>query len=207
MDGRMSQPARHSKNHAGFSLIELLVVVAILMILTTMYWGGGKKTQQKKARESCLQNLQKLYISLQIYANENGGKFPIKPGSATAEEPLDLLVPKFTVDTSLFICPASKDQPLASGESLLKGKISYAYFMGRSITDASEPLLCDRLIDNSNKQPGQDAFSTNGKPPADNHGKAGGNFLFCDGGTREVPTRIPFALVPSNAGALLNPRP
>ena len=202
----MVHPARPPQNREGFSLIELLVVVAILMILTTMYWGGGKKSQQKKAQESCLQNLQKLYISLQIYCNENNGRFPVKAGSATSEEPLDLLVPKFTVDTSLFICPASKDQPIASGESLLKGKISYAYFMGRSLTDASDPLVCDQLVDNSPKQPGQDAFSRHGKPPGNNHGKDGGNFLFCDGRTQDVPARIPFALVPPAGGALLIPR-
>lgn len=203
----MKSRAHAPRNGAGFSLIELLIVVAILMILTTMYWGGGKKSQHKKTREGCLQNLQKLYISLQIYGSENGGRFPEKPGAVSSEEPLDLLVPKYTVDTSLFICPASKDQPLASGESLRKGKISYAYFMRRRISDAQEPLLCDRLIDTLPKQPGQNGFSTNGKPPADNHGKDGGNFLFCDGGTQESPARIPIALVSTNGVTLLNPKP
>ena len=79
----------------------------------------------------CGNNLQKIYIALEVFANEHELKFPDKPGALVSAEPLDNLVPLYTSDTSVFICPASKDRPLAAGESLQKHTISYAYYMGR----------------------------------------------------------------------------
>jgi len=202
--GRSSRPSTPSSQ--AFSLIELLITVAIILVLTTMYWGSSSPSRQRQLQVACQKNLQTMFIALQIYANDHSGKFPQVTNARTSEQPLDLLVPRYTSDTSIFICPSSKDSELPSAESILKRKISYAYFMGRSNNDTQEALMCDRLIDILPKTSGQNIFSSTGKPPGNNHGKSGGNFLFCDGHTEASPTRAPFSIVLTQNVVLLNPR-
>src|SRR6266567_5659950 len=112
----------------AFSLIELLITVAIILVLTTMYWGSGSPSRQKQLRAACQKNLQTMFIALQIYANDHSSRFPEVTNASSSEQPLDLLVPRYTADTSVFICPASKNSALPPAESILKRKISYAYF-------------------------------------------------------------------------------
>jgi prepilin-type processing-associated H-X9-DG protein len=77
--------------------------------------------------------------------------------------------------------------------------------MGCYITNATQVLMSDRQVDTQPKSSGQAIFSTTGKGPGSNHGKFGGNFLFCDGHTEMSP---PVATVPlglSDNQWLLNP--
>jgi prepilin-type N-terminal cleavage/methylation domain-containing protein/prepilin-type processing-associated H-X9-DG protein len=189
----------------GFSLLELLLVVAIILILSTLYWSSSAPSRQKAARTACQKNLLKLYISMEIFANEHAGNFPSLPGARRSEEVLDLLVPRYNSDTSIFICPGSRDTILPAGESFLRRKVSYAYYMGRGLTNSQQVLLTDKQVDTKPKAAGQSLFSSDGKPPGNNHGKFGGNLLFCDGHAEMSPAaaRIP---LPVTAGeALLNP--
>lgn len=188
----------------GFSLIELLVTVVLILVLTTLYWSPNKESRQKGLQRSCQKNLQKAYIALEIYANDSGGKFPQKIGAHTSEEVLDALVPKYTSDTSVFICPGSKDSLLVAGESLRSRRISYAYYMGRGLTN-SQVLMSDKQVDTRARAAGETAFSTTGKPPGNNHRQFGGNFLFCDGHVELTPPQVPFALGFGTGEALLNP--
>ena len=193
---------------AGFSLIELLAVVVILLLLLTFYWGpstGGN--HQRRARLDCQTHLQKIHMAMAIYANDHTGRFPESPGAQTSEEALDALVPRYTVDTAVFTCPGSKDAPVPSGESLRQHKISYAYYMGRRATEAQQVLMSDRQVNTQAKGQGEYAFSSTGKPPGNNHGKLGGNFLFCDGHTEVPPPQVPFSLTLTNGVVLLNPNP
>ena len=194
-------------SRAAFSLIEMLVVLAILLILMTSYYSFGSRNHQKEQQKLCRANLEKIYVALQIYANEHDGTFPVVNGAKTSEEPLDVLVPRYTADTQSFICPGSKDDPLPSGESFRNHKISYAYFMGRLSSQSQEPLMSDRLVDTSPKNAGQIIFSTDGKPPGNNHHKYGGNFLFCDGRTEFSPSKASFSIVIPTNVVLLNPKP
>ena len=191
----------------GFSLVELLITLALLLVLTTMYWGFSSRSHQEQQKKACAQNLQKIYVALEIFANEHTNGFPDLPGATTSEEPLAELVPRYTVDTSIFICPGSKDAPLPSGESILRRKISYAYYMGRQQPDASEALMSDRQVDTNSKSAGQLAFSDTGKPPGNNHYKYGGNVLFCDGRVEPTAARLAFSLVVTQGVVLLNPKP
>ena len=185
----------------------MLVVLAILLILTSAYYSFGSRNHQKEQQKRCRANLEKIYVALQIYANEHNEKFPVAEGAKTSEEALDVLVARYTADTQSFICPGSKDDPRPSGESIRNRKISYAYFMGRLSSQSQEPLMSDRLVDTLPKIAGQFIFSTDGKPPGNNHHKYGGNFLFCDGRTEFSPPKALFSLVfPTNV-VLLNPKP
>jgi prepilin-type N-terminal cleavage/methylation domain-containing protein/prepilin-type processing-associated H-X9-DG protein len=200
---RVSDVGRRASG--GFSLIELLVSVAIILILTTLYFGPNNANRQQSLKRACEKNLEKIFVSMEIYANDHSGKFPETPGARTSEEALDVLVPKYTSDTSPFICPGSKDSALPAGESLRGRAISYAYYMGRYQTNSQQVLMSDKQVDTRAKSAGQAAFSTTGKPPGNNHRKFGGNFLFCDGHTEMSPADSPFTLGLTNGEALLNP--
>jgi prepilin-type processing-associated H-X9-DG protein len=200
---RLGTPSARS----AFSLIELLVVLALMIILTTMMWGFGSESHQHAAQRACRQNLEKIYVALQIYANDFSSRLPATTNARTSEEPLSLLVPHYTVDTSIFICPGSKDAPLPSGVSFAGRKISYAYYMGQRTGDAQQPLMSDRQVNTEPKRMGDRVFSTNGKPPGNNHHKYGGNFLFGDGHAELTQPQLSFSLVTTQGVVLLNPKP
>ena len=189
----------------GFSLLELLAVLAIVLIIAALFWRSTSGSERDRQRKNCQKNLQKLFIALEIFATDHGGKFPDVPGARTSAEALDGLVPRYTVDTSLFVCPASNTSPLPAGEAIAKRKISYAYFMGRQRGGAIEALMSDRQVDALAKVAGQLIFSDTGAAPANNHQKTGGNFLFTDGHTEATPARLPFSLVLPQGVVLLNP--
>jgi prepilin-type processing-associated H-X9-DG protein len=191
----------------GFSLIEMLITFMIMMILFTMLYGFGSRKHQLTQKQKCQGNLQKIFIGLQIYANEHTDQFPVATNAQTAEDALDLLVPQYVADTGIFICPGSKDRALTPGVTLKRGRISYAYYMGRQATDANAVLLSDRQIDSRAKALGAQVFSDDGKKPANNHHKYGGNFLFCDGSTRTTSWSTPLPLPLSTNILLLNPKP
>src|SRR6185295_16242857 len=159
-------------DRAGFSMLELILVMALMVILFTMYWSFAAKGRGPSKLKGCQSNLLKIYIALDIYANDHAGFFPAATNAMTPAQALAVLSPRYTVDTSVFTCPGSNDSPLPSGESFAKNKISYAYFMGRSRRDASEVLMCDQLVDALPKVVGQAAFSVTGKAPGNNHGKS-----------------------------------
>ncbi len=195
---------RPARSLAGSALLQILFVVGIILLLFVLYWGGTAGNQAKSKKLMCRENLEKLYTPLIIYANEHSDAFPNKPGAQTSEEALDCLIPKYTVDTDLFICPGSQDKPLPSGDSFGKHKISYAYYMGRKPGDGGEALVSDAQINTLPKGPGAPVFSTDGKPPGNNH-KTGGNFLFCDGHVDSSTPASSFSLATSVKVVLLNP--
>ncbi len=199
---RVPGPAR-----AGFSLVELLITFALMLILTTMMWGFGSANRQRAEKKACQQNLSKIYLAMQIYANDFPGMLPANTNARTSEEALDVLVPRYTVDTSIFICPGGRDSALPEGVSFRKRKISYAYYMGARLIDAQQALMSDRQVNTQPKNAGDFAFSATGKPPGNNHHKYGGNFLFGDGHMEMTPPRVPFSLAITQGVVLLNPKP
>jgi prepilin-type processing-associated H-X9-DG protein len=187
--------------------LELIIVLALLIVLTTLMWSHSSGNYQRTQKERCQDNLQKCYMALQIFANDHASQLPAAPGAATAEIPLSLLVPKYSADTTIFICPGSKDAPLPSGVSFEQRKISYAYYMGRQLTGAPAAVMSDRQVDTSAKAAGQPLFSATGQPPGDNHSKFGGNVLFTDGHVEVCPPAATFALPLGDGVVLLNPKP
>jgi len=192
---------------AGFSLIELLVVLAVLVVISTLYFGFSSPNHQRNQKKNCEQHLQKIFLALEIYANDHAGMFPASANAKTSEEPLDLLAPRYTADTAIFICPGSKDSPLPAGEGLRSNKISYAYYMGRRSGDASAALMSDAQVNTNAKSAGDQVFSTTGKPPGNNHHQHGGNVMFGDGRVERSPVRLEFSLVVTQGVWLLNPKP
>ena len=195
----------------GFSLIELLITAALIAILSVMLFGFASGKHQRTQKLLCADNLQKIYLSLQIYANDFKGDLPFTTNARTSEEPLTALVPKYTTDTSIFICPGGRDSEIPSGEPLPWHKISYAYYMGLHLdtTPATAPfvLMSDRQVNTNPKQPGDLVFSPDGKSPGNNHHKFGGNFLFSDGSVQPGDPKLMFSLAIPPGVVLLNPKP
>ena len=190
----------------GFSLLEMLIVLTLIIVLSVMTNSHLGVASRNRALADCRKNLQKIYLALSIYENDNNGAFPLVKDATTSAEPLSLLVPKSTTVTEMFICPGSKDQPLPEAESFGKRKISYAYYMGRTTNDdAGEIIVSDAQVDIAPKKKGQQIFSADGDPPGNNHHKDGGNLLSRGG---EVMTSDPIAardfLYPPSV-RLLNP--
>jgi prepilin-type processing-associated H-X9-DG protein len=191
----------------GFSLLELLISLTILIILTTLMWSRSSWNYQRTKKQLCQDNLQKCYVTLQIFANDHAGALPELPGAKTSEEVLAQLVPRYSADTTIFICPGSKDAALPSGEPFEKRRISYAYYMGARLVDARTALMSDRQVDTGAKTNGQQIFSATGKGPGSNHHKYGGNVLFADGRAESSPAKSAFSLALTNGVVLLNPKP
>jgi prepilin-type N-terminal cleavage/methylation domain-containing protein/prepilin-type processing-associated H-X9-DG protein len=202
------KPRREFKvNPQAFSLIELLVVVAILGILCTMAFSPSSAKYQRAKKQLCEANLEKIYVAMQLYASDFGGWTPTATNATTSETPLAALVPHYTADTDVFICPGGRDDKLASGANLKQGKISYAYYMGRELGNAADSLMSDRQVNTNRKSVNDDLFSATGQPPGNNHRKFGGNVLFTDGHVDMSPASAAFPLdYPTNV-TLLNPKP
>jgi prepilin-type processing-associated H-X9-DG protein len=191
---------------AAFSLIELLIVLALMIILTTVYWNHGPSKRDREL-SACRHNLEKVYLALQIYSRDNSDKYPVVTNAVTSEEALAPLVPHYTSDTAPFICPSVGESSLPMGKTFADWKISYAYYMGRHGNDTDKALMSDAQVNTASKGVGATVFSENGRPPGNNHGKGGGNFLMGDGSVTSTTSNALFSIIVQPPVVLLNPKP
>src|SRR6185503_3977358 len=143
---RMGRARILTRRGCGFTLVEMLIVMALILIMFVMLYGKSSRRFQHEQKQACQQNLQNIYVALQLYANDTDGIFPIRKEAHSSEQALSLLLPRYTTVTEPFICPGTKGSPLPEGESFEKRRISYAYYMGRHATDSAEPLMSDAQV-------------------------------------------------------------
>ena len=60
----------------GFTLIELLVVMAIIIILAGFLLPSLGRAKEQAIKTSCANNLKQIGFALEMYANDNNGKYP-----------------------------------------------------------------------------------------------------------------------------------
>src|SRR5215211_5163199 len=77
----------------GFSLVEMLITIALIIIMFVMLYGKGSRRFQHEQKQACQENLQNIYVALQLYANDTDGVFPIRTEAKTSEQALSLLLP------------------------------------------------------------------------------------------------------------------
>lgn len=200
--------SRKARAQRAFSLIELLIVMFLIILMFTLYWGGGKKGYQNTQMTKCEKNLEFIYLAMRTYATDNNDHLPFIAEAKTSEPVLSQLIPRSTTATEHFICPGCKDSALPEARPFADRKISYAFYMGHTLTDGAEqPLLSDRQVNTDPKLQGQPLFSTTGKKPGANHDKYGGNILFCDGSVQRSLPSSAFNLTNAPNVILLNPKP
>jgi type II secretory pathway pseudopilin PulG len=187
----------------AFSLLELLLVLALILILTVMGTSHLTTSARKRGRAACGGNLQKIYLALGFYGNDNGA-YPFLAEAQNSAGPLSLLVPKGTTDTQIFICPASGDKPLPASEPFGKYRISYDYYMGRPTnSNPQDIILSDWQVDTLPKKKGGLLFSADGQKPGNNHEADGGNLLTCGGAVVfSTPKAVQDLLFPSSVRLL-----
>jgi prepilin-type N-terminal cleavage/methylation domain-containing protein/prepilin-type processing-associated H-X9-DG protein len=198
----------HSRNH-GFSLVELLIVMALVTCAYAFMFGPGTAWSQGRAKTRCAQQLQQMHAALALFAAEHDGNFPAPAAARTSEPALSLLVPLYTTDTSIFICPGSGQSGLPGAQPFADRRCSYAYVAGlKSNAAADQPLASDAQLGAEAKVAGEPLFSSTGKAPGNNHRGFGGSVLYVDGHVEvqdEPLARRDFALPPG--ARLLNPKP
>jgi len=60
----------------GFTLVELLVVMAILAVLVTATVTVSRSLILRAKESSCMSNMRNIGLALQLYAGDNGGRYP-----------------------------------------------------------------------------------------------------------------------------------
>jgi len=203
-------PDTQTRRGAGlqaFSLIELLIVVALMVVLFVAFFSTGSKSYQRRQQTACRQNLEFIYMVLQMYASDCQGAYPATNRAETSEAPLSLLVPRYSTRTDIFICPGSGHPRLPEGESFAARRISYAYVMGlTNDAPADQWLMSDAQAHPRSKEAGDVLFALDKRTSGNNHAQYGGNLLFSDGHTAYSPSLAKAPIqVPSNTIAL-NPR-
>jgi hypothetical protein len=186
-------------------MVELLCVTALLLVMAALYFGKSSGARQIELQGKCSQNLEQIYVSLQLYANDAHGRAPLVPEARTPAEALALLVPRYTSETRSFICPGAKTPSDLPVDRFARQQISYAFYMGQWMTNTEGLLMTDQQVNAQAKGPGQLVFSADGKGRGNNHQSHGGNLLFTDGRVERIGPRTPQSMPIKPAVKLLNP--
>lgn len=169
----------------GFSFIEILVVMLIAVTLYAVALKPSEAMRRKREMAQCAENLRKLHLTLNLYAAEHDGAYPVNPQAKKTEDALRGLAPRYTTDATFLSCPVERG--------------GYSYAMGLRKDGGTHLLAADRLTIHQLRQGGA-LFSAGG-----NHGDSAGNLLFTDGHVEVVGATAPRELNPPPGVVLLNP--
>ncbi len=188
------------KEGKGFTLIELLVVMAILSILMALLLPALQRANEQARRSNCLSNLKNIGAAFQLYLNDNDGRWfdqehyiqyewLMQHDPRTISDADSKLWPRYLDSRNVFKCPSNKkDYACFSGEKYYE----FNYRLGTGYPDTND----EGFIQGDVKYPSRttlmhdtDGYGPRNKrmDPEDNHGKDGGNMLFCDFHAQWIP--------------------
>jgi prepilin-type processing-associated H-X9-DG protein len=97
-------------NRKGLSLVEVLVIIAIIGILAAILLPALAKSRPHRGRGACVNNLKQLGLVLNMYTNENNGKFPpIDNVTNNFMFESDVLYPEYLSDAAILACPSDPE--------------------------------------------------------------------------------------------------
>ena len=160
------------------------MLIGIVLYATLL--GPSEATKRRRELAKCAENLRKLHLAVNLYANEHDGAFPMAPEARRTTDALQRLVPQYTTDKSFFTCPGDG--------------AGYAYLMGLKQESGRALLMADRLAAASLPITGGELLAKPG-----NHGGRGGNLLFTDGHVETVAADATRTIELPPGVKLLNP--
>lgn len=72
------------RKKAGFTLIELMIVIAIIAILAAILVPNFLKARAQGQLTACKSNCKNIATALEMYASDNGGRYPSPAASLQA---------------------------------------------------------------------------------------------------------------------------
>lgn len=143
------------RNHRAFTLVELLVVIAIIGALAGLILPAIIGAMSSGPKVQCMNNLKNLYLAMQSYAGDNGGRLPYAGMGKKPHEHLQLLVNGgYVRDPELFRCPADIVNPGIPEDKVKEGFFKLtaetcSFTMSKralSLNDVNtkQVVLCDR---------------------------------------------------------------
>ncbi len=73
---------------SGFSLLELLLAVAVIAVLASLIFSGMQGISERREEQVCMSNLRQVYVLLQAYVGDHGGRLP--PASSDVDNDVTL---------------------------------------------------------------------------------------------------------------------
>jgi prepilin-type N-terminal cleavage/methylation domain-containing protein len=97
-----------SQRIGGFTLIELLVAIAIIALLLGLLIPCLHVAKKKVYELKCTSNLDAVAKAIQMYADDNGGRFPeVTDPNQAPQQIREKLLP-YVSSEKVFYCPVSK---------------------------------------------------------------------------------------------------
>jgi prepilin-type N-terminal cleavage/methylation domain-containing protein len=117
---RMNRSKRNSRSclvehrpwlqrNGGFTLVELLVVISIIALLMGLVMYAPGLVRGEAFKLECKTNLRGIGIALQMYASDNGGRFPDVTDPNRAPQEIRQKLLRYVSNEKIFYCPVSGD--------------------------------------------------------------------------------------------------
>ncbi|HZF00715.1 MAG TPA: type II secretion system protein [Methylomirabilota bacterium] len=154
------------RGRGAFSLTELLVVIGVVAVLAAMLLpaNSGPRRKWVAQRINCINNLKQDALASKLWANDNGGKYPMEISFANrgamefAERgiacPIFQAMSNELSTPRILICPADEKHFPATNFTTDFNNSKISYFVGLNASEANPQSFLA----------GDDNFAINGKP-------------------------------------------